>query len=176
MVLSGFECVRERMTSGVVADDRVGMLCFTTPRVRVVAADNYTAALGRIIFNKRVSEGRIPSWNTHSYSRSLRLEAEQAAGSGYTLRRARGGSSGCGGAGSVHSTTATTATTSDTPHTSPSASGDDGGSEGAQTGGAAHDSEGQQLAPWDSSDGDTELYNPALLPLPHVAAVESHPW
>lgn len=43
--------------------------------------DNYTAALGRIIFLKRRAEGQPPlSWLRSAYARSLGLEAAEAAG------------------------------------------------------------------------------------------------
>lgn len=43
--------------------------------------DNYTAALGRLIFRKRVAEGgRFPRFVSRAYSRSLRLESLEEAG------------------------------------------------------------------------------------------------
>jgi len=46
--------------------------------------DNYTAALGRLIFLKRKNEGKFPNWLFKAYSRMLRMEAELKA-------RSRGG-------------------------------------------------------------------------------------
>lgn len=42
--------------------------------------DNYTAAIGRLIYMKRKSEGRIPSWVHNAYSRSLGMEAAAERG------------------------------------------------------------------------------------------------
>ncbi len=36
----------------------------------VRSAENYTAALGRVIFLKRLSEGRLPGWLRQSYPRT----------------------------------------------------------------------------------------------------------
>ncbi|GFH12456.1 lipase_3 domain-containing protein, partial [Haematococcus lacustris] len=42
--------------------------------------DNYTAALGRIIYHQRQAEGKVPSWVLSAYSRGLGLlAAEEAA-------------------------------------------------------------------------------------------------
>lgn len=85
----------------------------------VCHADNYCAALGRLIFLKRVSEGRIPRWINNSYSRSLYMEAMQ--------------------------------------------SDSDTGSD-----------DYQDLAPWDSSDGDTLLSHVLLTRLDEEAQADKH--